>query len=377
MVANRARTLWLLFFVVVESACSATRLTSGNRPGEELKSNSAGPIAIVFKTKTRYDAFVQGKFDRLLKTRSLEFPIGVLSTEEIVREIGESGFSVNYVAIADLQERVEMVQTASRTGGKQGRWSARVTGEIGFYDVQARNALVRVPVKIEVQYDDSGSVIGNAVRSMAEKGLGDIYYYEQTPDQRILYWLGDRVKEELGRIVLDGMATEGERFNGPGKSIHSASNAVLDTTKTLFENSLELLSTQLGHAMESTSAKTVAVTEFAWIDGSHHDLEAYISEELTTRLANNKIVSVVERSLRDRAVQELKLNLSDLIDPKHAQQFGKMTGADTILAGSLTDLGYKYKVNCRLIDTKDGTVRGAVAGSIYHDERLEGLMTEQ
>ncbi len=335
---------------------------------------NAGPIAIVFKGDSRYNTFVQGKFERLFATRLIEFPIGSLSNKDILNEVQGYGLNTNYLVIVNFKEDVDFQQTAARTGGKQGLWTARVSGQVEFYDVSNGDIVVTKPIHIIRQYDDRGSAAGNALRDIAEKGLGDIYYYEKTPEQKILYTLSDQVKVTMGVMVEDMINSD---IKPQLHEIHRDHLKDIEPNKSLFENSLDYLASEIIKGMKDKKKITVAVTELNWTDGSKHDLESYIAEELTTRLTNLGSLTVVERSQLNRAIEELKFNLSDMVDPEHAKQFGKFTGADTILGGTITDMGYKYKVNCRLIDSENGTVYSAVSGSIYHEERLEGLVNFQ
>lgn len=53
---------------------------------------------------------------------------------------------------------------------------------------------------------------------------------------------------------------------------------------------------------------------------------------------------------------ELKLNLSDLIDPNNAQRLGRVYGVDAIASGFVTELATTVEVNARLIETETGRV---------------------
>jgi len=329
-----------------------------------------GPIAVVFKGDSRYNTFIQGKFERYFNTRLIEFPIGGLSNKEILNEVKEYGLNINYVVVVNLKEYIDFQQTAARTGGKQGLWTAWVSGQVEFYDAVKENIVAARPVQIIKQYDDRGSTVGNALRNTAEKVLGDIYYYEQTPEQRILYSLSDQVKDSMGVLVEEMIKLDIKpKIHETQRTLHD-----VDPKKSLFENSLDYLAREVIKGMKDRKKITVAVTEFNWTDESRHDLESYIAEELTTRLTNLGNLTVVERTQLNKALEELKFNLSDLVDPDQAKEFGKFTGADTIVVGSITNVGYKYKVNCRLINTEDGEIYGVASIPIYHDERIDALV---
>src|SRR4030066_562724 len=124
--------------------------------GEIQRSNKVGPVAIVFKQESRYNTYVQGKFERLLHARSIEFPIGKMPPKELLKEIKGYGLRVDYFVLVNLQEEIKMDQTAVRPGGKQGLWSSHVAGEISLYDVETQNIIAPSPVQITIQYDDRG-----------------------------------------------------------------------------------------------------------------------------------------------------------------------------------------------------------------------------
>ncbi|MBI5408883.1 MAG: hypothetical protein HZA14_05915, partial [Nitrospirae bacterium] len=101
--------------------------------------------------------------------------------------------------------------------------------------------------------------------------------------------------------------------------------------------------------------KRVAVIDFPELNGRSSGFGRYISEELITRLGSERI-DLVERNLLDKALTELKLNNTDLFNPKTAKKFGELTGADALLTGTYVDTGKAVRLNSRLIDTETGRI---------------------
>lgn len=109
---------------------------------------------------------------------------------------------------------------------------------------------------------------------------------------------------------------------------------------------------------------TVAMLDLEPLTGPRSSLEAYLAEELRTRLARHPRVRSVERGLLDDALRELRLNMSDLVDPSNARHFGRQIHADAILTGTVTNFDHLVKIQLRLLDTETGRVIGA-AGELF------------
>lgn len=125
--------------------------------------------------------------------------------------------------------------------------------------------------------------------------------------------------------------------------------------------------------MSAHNKKRLAVIEFRPLIGESGEVDRYIVEELTTKMANVDTISVVERVLMARILEELHRNATDLVDPKHAKKFGRLSFADALLVGTLTDLGDIVKLNGRLIDTETGCVFSVASTSFVKDEHMMQL----
>lgn len=133
------------------------------------------------------------------------------------------------------------------------------------------------------------------------------------------------------------------------------------------------ISRQITESIPSNSKTTIAVMDFNDLQGNVTLLGRYIGEELITRLFQSKQVEVIERSLLDKAIQELKFNTSDLVDASNAKQLGRVVGADAIVVGTLTDLGQSLKINARVIMVESGKVIGAASVQIVQDTNMERM----
>lgn len=141
--------------------------------------------------------------------------------------------------------------------------------------------------------------------------------------------------------------------------------AGLPPEESSLEAQITRLSAQLLGSLGAAPPRRIAMAGFTPVSGPSTQLEAFLAEELTTRLVMAKPHTVVERSLLEKALQELRLNQSDLVDPKQAKALGKLTGADAVLVGSTADLGDQVRVAVRLVETETGTVLSAGSVSLF------------
>jgi TolB-like protein len=125
-------------------------------------------------------------------------------------------------------------------------------------------------------------------------------------------------------------------------------------------NDLDKLASQLAEncanhpiAKEIMKKGNIAIATFDLIDISSPSVAKNAVEDLSTSMIN-KGFQLVERGQLDKVLKELKIQSSGAIDPKTAQEIGKLTGADLILVGSISDRGNFVVINARLLETKTG-----------------------
>jgi TolB-like protein len=79
-----------------------------------------------------------------------------------------------------------------------------------------------------------------------------------------------------------------------------------------------------------------------------------VREDLSIGLVKTGAFTLVERAQLDKVLRELKIESTGIVDVTTAKKLGKMTGADVVLIGSISDRGHYGVVNARLIDTEKG-----------------------
>lgn len=111
-------------------------------------------------------------------------------------------------------------------------------------------------------------------------------------------------------------------------------------------------------------AGTVAVLEITPLRGESGDLEAYLGEELRTRLARRRPMGTVERARQAAVLEELQLSVSDLMAQGASRRFGDLVGAQVLLTGTISQFDRHFRLNLRAIDTETGLIIGSASSGL-------------
>jgi hypothetical protein len=85
-------------------------------------------------------------------------------------------------------------------------------------------------------------------------------------------------------------------------------------------------------------------------------LSDYVIDELSRSLVNSRAVTVVDRKDLDKVREELRFNLSGEVSDESAQSIGKMLGAQSVVTGTLTDLGSAYRFGVKAINVESAAL---------------------
>jgi TolB-like protein len=129
---------------------------------------------------------------------------------------------------------------------------------------------------------------------------------------------------------------------------------------------VEDLAGQIAASVAKEQKAKVAVLPFRELDGRQTMLGMFLAEELVTNLFARGL-DIVERTMLDRVLGEIKLGQSGVIDPETAREVGKVAGVDALVSGTITDLSSYVALNCRLIDAQTGRVFAAAQVKIAKD----------
>jgi TolB-like protein len=137
---------------------------------------------------------------------------------------------------------------------------------------------------------------------------------------------------------------------------------------------LDDLNRQIATKVTAKNKTTIAVVEFADLDGNVTNFGRFLSEELITRLYETEKFKVIERQLLNQVIKEQKLQLTGIVDPGSAKQLGRVLGVDAIVSGSISDLTKTVRVNARLISTETGEIFAVAAAEFVKDQTVTDLM---
>ncbi|HLK61583.1 MAG TPA: FlgO family outer membrane protein [Chthonomonadaceae bacterium] len=111
---------------------------------------------------------------------------------------------------------------------------------------------------------------------------------------------------------------------------------------------------------------TIAVADFS---GADPEVGRFIAETLLTDLAQSRVMHFAERSEIRRALDELKLQSTGLIDPQQVSQLGKLVSADRLIVGSYLEADDQIIINARLLDVGTGRLAEGGSGNVSGERR--------
>jgi TolB-like protein len=136
------------------------------------------------------------------------------------------------------------------------------------------------------------------------------------------------------------------------------------------EDKYEQLAREISEAGLQVQGKKIAIIPFSYADGRAGATKdgSGISERLTIKMINTHKFEIIERSVLDKVMAELKLQASGTIDASSAQQLGKVLGVEAIVTGTLVEMqAGEIEVNARLIKTETAQAIGASQISVKKD----------
>ena len=151
----------------------------------------------------------------------------------------------------------------------------------------------------------------------------------------------------------------------------------LTRAQATLSQQLDELNRQIATKVTAKNKTTIAVVEFADLDGNVTNFGRFLSEELITRLYETEKFKVIERQLLNQVIKEQKLTLSGIVDPGSAKQLGRVLGVDAIVSGSISDLTKTVRVNARLISTETGEIFAVAATEFVKDQTVIDMMGQK
>ncbi|GHT85955.1 hypothetical protein FACS1894137_10890 [Spirochaetia bacterium] len=100
----------------------------------------------------------------------------------------------------------------------------------------------------------------------------------------------------------------------------------------------------------------------------------YVIDELTTALVNGGNLTVVDRQNLALIQQEMNFQMSGEVSDSSAQEIGMKLGAQSIVSGSLDDIGNAYRIRFRTIEVVSAAIQILSSANVRKDTQTGALM---
>jgi hypothetical protein len=144
----------------------------------------------------------------------------------------------------------------------------------------------------------------------------------------------------------------------------------------VFASAISAAAMPAGDAAAQAPNRVVAVAPLH-AAGGERSLEALagsITDVLSSLLAEDPDVTVVERKRLDDVLTEQKLQASVLVDTATAVRLGRLLGADLVVAGSLVPEANAFRLALRVVTVAGNEVRGTVDLPLAKSRVAEDLL---
>jgi tetratricopeptide (TPR) repeat protein/peroxiredoxin len=261
-----------------------------------------------------------------------------------------------------IQGDILYARNEKKAAEKRYRKAAAGTGGSVIQKAQARNQLGRF-------YASLGDY--KAARGLYDQAVEiDPYYVEATANKGVTYEKEGRWDQALASyrkslsldrndMIASVLARKAEEMVALQKD-RSARARIDKLVKTLADRYRRQKQAGVGGPEDSWTSRPMILTfvDFQEKGGlsARDGLSTALAVQLADRLNASGRVSVVERAILERLLEELNLGSSELADPGTALRLGKVLAAKLIGTGSLYFMPDGTLLNMRLIDTETSAV---------------------
>lgn len=173
------------------------------------------------------------------------------------------------------------------------------------------------------------------------------------------------------RIASDCLSKAKNLFIFLFLSINVTSASLAQT----FETSVEQISTQIVEQLRADNNTAIAVGLFTHRDGSCSDLSDLLYDEIVFSLfSQDSGLRIIERAELGQLFGELRLQRTGAISTETIQEIGNMTGAESLLIGSISDFGEIVRLNARVLDTDTAQVTSVARTNFSLTETYERMI---
>jgi TolB-like protein len=153
--------------------------------------------------------------------------------------------------------------------------------------------------------------------------------------------------------------------------------SVSTTTSSTVANDNMTLDQALAEAARRIEERITAGSKIAPLNfnSSSDRFSVYVLEELTANLVENGKLIVVDRSEIDLIRSEFNFQYSGEVGDDSMQALGRMLGAQSIISGSLTDMGGFYRIMIRVLNVQNASVEVQYRTNIINDQVVTALLS--
>jgi TolB-like protein len=145
--------------------------------------------------------------------------------------------------------------------------------------------------------------------------------------------------------------------------------ATIDPTWVSLDSAVAVAAQEIESALPERSK--VAVLYFS---SPSETFSSYVIEELMGYLVRGKKLVVVDRNSLDIIKQEQNFQMSGEVDDSSAQEIGKMLGAQSVVAGSLVNLGGSYRFRVYSLNVETAAREAASASTVLRSSQVTYLL---
>jgi len=100
----------------------------------------------------------------------------------------------------------------------------------------------------------------------------------------------------------------------------------------------------------------------------------YVLDELSANLLDSGRLTVVDRREMDLIRNEIDFQFSGDVDDDSIQQVGRRLGAQSIVSGTLTEIGGDYRIAIRVLNVESAAIEVHFRSDIANDRRVQALL---
>jgi len=127
----------------------------------------------------------------------------------------------------------------------------------------------------------------------------------------------------------------------------------------------------LAFTSQAIAKDRLAVAEFRTIGNVPKDCGKTVVGPIIAELSKNKQFDLIERALTEQVLKEQGLQLSAIIDERSAARLGKVLGAQYVLIGQISKVGYQLQVEARIVNTETAKLQQGMAGVVLTDSMAD------